>query len=188
MSGVARHTDILRQWGLSRNPFTDRTAEKTSLDDVSLYIHSDLQGFAPSPTTYVFFGRRGSGKTTIRLQVCKRARRPPPNVVCCRRRPPPPPPQQLLLTSATLPSLPLQMQRSYEEHNAAERASGRSRGHYLVDLSRPGHLTDCLRTFQEAIDASPDNFEAAFGECGGSVGRTNLAPIPTGLATRMPHL
>lgn len=69
MPGAARHTDILRQWGLSRNPFTDRTAEKTSLDDVSLYIHSDLQGFAPTPTTYVFFGRRGSGKTTIRLQA-----------------------------------------------------------------------------------------------------------------------
>lgn len=57
------------------------------------------------------------------------------------------------------------MQRSYEEHNAAERASGRSRGHYIVDLSRPGHLTDCLRTFQEAVDASPDNWEAAFGAC-----------------------
>ncbi len=26
----------------------DRTAEKTELDDVSLYMHSDLQGFKPS--------------------------------------------------------------------------------------------------------------------------------------------
>ena len=32
----------------SRNPFVDRTAEKTELDDVSLYMHSDLQGFKPS--------------------------------------------------------------------------------------------------------------------------------------------
>lgn len=36
---------------------------------MSLYIHSDLRGFKPSETTYVFFGRRGSGKTTIRLQL-----------------------------------------------------------------------------------------------------------------------
>ena len=45
-------TDLLRQFGLSRNPFTDRTAEKTSLDNQSLYIHSDLQGFTPSTNTY----------------------------------------------------------------------------------------------------------------------------------------
>ena len=32
------HTDLLRQFGLSRNPFVDRTAEKTSLDPVSLYV------------------------------------------------------------------------------------------------------------------------------------------------------
>ena len=63
------HTDLLKQFGLNRNPFTDRTAEKTGLDDLSLYIRSDLQGFKPSSETYVFFGRRGSGKTTIRLQV-----------------------------------------------------------------------------------------------------------------------
>lgn len=63
-------TDLLKQFGLSRNPFTDRIAEKTSLDTVSLYIHSDLRGFKPNETTYVFFGKRGSGKTTIRLQVC----------------------------------------------------------------------------------------------------------------------
>lgn len=36
------------QFGLSRNPFTDRTAEKTVLDSTSLYVHSDLQGFSPS--------------------------------------------------------------------------------------------------------------------------------------------
>lgn len=41
-------TDLLKQFGLSRNPFTDRTAEKTDLDTTSLYVHSDLQGFTPS--------------------------------------------------------------------------------------------------------------------------------------------
>lgn len=43
-----QHTDLLRQFGLQRNPFTDRTAEKTGLDDLSLYVRSDLQGFQPS--------------------------------------------------------------------------------------------------------------------------------------------
>lgn len=42
------HTDLLRQFGLARNPFVDRTAEKTSLDPLSLYVHSDLHGFTPS--------------------------------------------------------------------------------------------------------------------------------------------
>ena len=41
-------TDVLQQFGLARNPFTDRTAEKTFLDGTSLYVHSDLQGFQPS--------------------------------------------------------------------------------------------------------------------------------------------
>jgi hypothetical protein len=62
-------TDLLKTFGLSRNPFTDRTAEKTCHDDTSLYRHSDLRGFQPNSTTYIFFGKRGSGKTTIRLQV-----------------------------------------------------------------------------------------------------------------------
>jgi type II secretory pathway predicted ATPase ExeA len=62
-------TDLLKTFGLSRNPFTDRTAEKTNHDSTSLYIHSDLRGFKPNDTTYVFFGKRGSGKTTIRLQA-----------------------------------------------------------------------------------------------------------------------
>lgn len=43
----------------SRNPFVDRTAEKTELDDVSLYVHSDLQGFRPS-------GERRSGGARTR--------------------------------------------------------------------------------------------------------------------------
>lgn len=68
-------TDLLKTFGLSRNPFTDRTAEKTNHDATSLYIHSDLRAFRPSDTTYVFFGKRGSGKTTIRLQMEEAYRR-----------------------------------------------------------------------------------------------------------------
>jgi hypothetical protein len=30
---------------------------RTNIDPLSLYIHSDLRGFKPSQTTYVFFGR-----------------------------------------------------------------------------------------------------------------------------------
>lgn len=48
MASAKGHTDLLRQFGLQRNPFTDRTAEKTGLDDLSLYVRSDLQGFQPS--------------------------------------------------------------------------------------------------------------------------------------------
>ena len=44
----AGHRDLLKSFGLSRNPFTDRTAEKTTLDGIAHYNHSDLQGFAPS--------------------------------------------------------------------------------------------------------------------------------------------
>jgi energy-coupling factor transporter ATP-binding protein EcfA2 len=120
-----RHTDLLRTYGLARNPFNDRTAEKTGpLDDVSLFVPSDLRDFQPSNTTYVIFGRRGAGKTTIRLM----------------------------------------MQRAYAEENAALRASGRSRGHLIADLSKPGHLTARLRAFQTAINATDDDWNAVFSE------------------------
>eukprot|EP00208_Stichococcus_sp_RCC1054_P006187 CAMPEP_0206139636 /NCGR_PEP_ID=MMETSP1473-20131121/6804_1 /ASSEMBLY_ACC=CAM_ASM_001109 /TAXON_ID=1461547 /ORGANISM="Stichococcus sp, Strain RCC1054" /LENGTH=525 /DNA_ID=CAMNT_0053533509 /DNA_START=135 /DNA_END=1712 /DNA_ORIENTATION=+ len=117
-------TDLLRGLGLSRNPFTDRTAEKTNLDTTSLYLHSDLQGFTPSDQTYLLFGRRGSGKTTIRLQ----------------------------------------MQQAYAEANEHAVAAGNSRGHFMVDLCRPGHMTACLRTFQETIGCNDDNWDAHFAE------------------------
>lgn len=63
------NTDLLNQFGLQRNPFVDRTAERTKLDASALYVQSDLRCFEPSATTYVFFGRRGAGKTTVRLMV-----------------------------------------------------------------------------------------------------------------------
>ncbi|KAA6417862.1 MAG: hypothetical protein FRX49_12160 [Trebouxia sp. A1-2] len=94
-------TDVLKQFGLSRNPFTDRTAEKTFHDGSSLYVHSDLQGFHPS---------------------------------------------------------------AYDEYNDHARSSGKSRGHFVVDLCRPGHLTICLRNFQERIKCNDDNWDAQFGE------------------------
>lgn len=123
--GSRGHTDLLRQFGLSRNPFVDRTAEKTGpLDEVSLFVPSDLRHFQPSNTTYVFFGRRGSGKTTIRLM----------------------------------------MQEVYQRHNAAARMDGRSRGHFVADLSRPGLLGTRLRAFQAAIGASDDAWDASFCE------------------------
>lgn len=69
-TGQPQLVDLLREFGLTRNPFNDRTAEKTGLlDDVSLFVPSDLRNFSPSPTTYVFFGKRGSGKTTIRMMM-----------------------------------------------------------------------------------------------------------------------
>ena len=62
-------SQLLAHFGLARNPYTDRTAEKTLLDEQACYVLADLQGFKPSPMTYLFFGRRGSGKTTIRLHL-----------------------------------------------------------------------------------------------------------------------
>ena len=62
----------------------------------SLYLHSDLRGFKPSETTYIFFGRRGSGKTTIRLQ----------------------------------------MEAAFRKANEEAIASGRSRGHFMVDMCK----------------------------------------------------
>ena len=40
------------------------------------------------------------------------------------------------------------MQEAYREHNEHALAAGSTRGHFLVDLCRPGHMTACLRTFQ----------------------------------------
>lgn len=57
------------------------------------------------------------------------------------------------------------MQRAYAQYNDAARASGKTRGHFVVDLTRPGHLTSCLRQFQERCGATDDNWDAAFGAC-----------------------
>ena len=53
--------------------------------------------------------------------------------------------------------------QAYKEYNARAVELGRSRGHFLVDLCRPGHMTACLRTFQETIHCNDDNWDAHFG-------------------------
>ena len=53
--------------------------------------------------------------------------------------------------------------QAYREYNARAVELGRSRGHFLVDLCRPGHMTACLRTFQETIHCNDDNWDAHFG-------------------------
>ena len=65
------------------------------------------------------------------------------------------------LTIALMPHM--QMQAAYDEYNDHARSSGKSRGHFIVDLCRPGHLTICLRNFQERIKCNDDNWDAQFG-------------------------
>lgn len=50
----------------------------------------------------------------------------------------------------------------YRRYNTAVIESGKSKGHFVVDLCRPGHMTACLTTFQEAISCTIDNWDAAF--------------------------
>lgn len=69
---VAGTSKMLAKLGLSHNPYVDRTAEKSILQSGAFYLLSDLQGFRPSEMTYIFFGKRGSGKTTIRLMMMQR--------------------------------------------------------------------------------------------------------------------
>ncbi|GBG29117.1 Hypothetical Protein FCC1311_053402 [Hondaea fermentalgiana] len=69
---VAGTSKMLGKLGLSHNPYVDRTAEKSILQSGAFYLLSDLQGFRPSEMTYIFFGKRGSGKTTIRLMMMQR--------------------------------------------------------------------------------------------------------------------
>ncbi len=95
--------------------------------------------------TYLLFGRRGSGKTTIRMQVQQRlhtchAKLRSSSVMTYSRAD---------LPSASL--LHVQMQDSYYEYNEHAAAAGHSRGHFMVDLCRPGHMTACLRTFQASV-------------------------------------
>ena len=113
-------------------------------------------------TTYVIFGRRGSGKTTIRLQVIDRVFK---SLLC-------------MFSFVTVVHIiykiksfvifgPLnvqQMQHAYDEYNERARATNKSRGHFMVDLCRPGHMTACLRNFQEATGCTDDNWESQFGK------------------------
>lgn len=197
-------TDVLKQFGLSRNPFTDRTAEKTFLDGSSLYVHSDLQGFRPSGILHVdayltmcmHLGNAFNDYHALqRLHTSSLgnealARRPSEcRYALCKGN--------CISSSSyfmhhytwscqcycsfylqsTLSKLLthnytvrleyvetcLQMQEAYDEYNDHARSSGKSRGHFIVDLCRPGHLTLCLRNFQERIKCNDDNWDAQFG-------------------------
>ena len=64
----------------------------------------------------------------------------------------------------------VQMQAAYDDYNDHARSSGKSRGHFIVDLCRPGHLTLCLRNFQERIRCNDDNWDAQFGEMEAQLG------------------
>lgn len=64
-------SDALAQLGLVRNPFCDRTAERAQLDPAALFVHSFMQDWCASEETTLVFGRRGSGKTTLRLQMLR---------------------------------------------------------------------------------------------------------------------
>eukprot|EP00892_Ulva_mutabilis_P002607 jgi/Ulvmu1/12347/UM089_0031.1 len=114
---------LLEKYGLYRNPFTDRTAERTDLDHTSQYIHSDLHNFKPSEETYLFFGRRGSGKTTIRLAMLK----------------------------------------AYREANEHFHTNKQPE-HFVIDLCSPGHMTACLKDFQDIIGSARENWDANFSE------------------------
>ena len=69
-----------------------------------------------------------------------------------------------------------QMQAAYDEYNDHAKSSGKSRGHFIVDLCRPGHLTICLRNFQERIKCNDDNWDAQFGELETLLVLTDLSP------------
>lgn len=42
----------------------------------------------------------------------------------------------------------LQLEEGYRQYNEQAVASGRSKGFFMVDICRPGHMTACLTTFQ----------------------------------------
>lgn len=71
----------------------------------------------------------------------------------------------------------VQMQAAYDEYNDHARSSGKSRGHFIVDLCRPGHLTICLRNFQERIKCNDDNWDAQFGELEAQHLLTDFSPL-----------
>ena len=42
----------------------------------------------------------------------------------------------------------LQLEEGYRQYNEQAVGSGRSKGFFMVDICRPGHMTACLTTFQ----------------------------------------
>ena len=56
------------------------------------------------------------------------------------------------------------MEAGYKLYNEAAISSGSSKGLFMIDICRPGHMTACLTTFQEVVGASIDNWDALFSE------------------------
>ena len=77
------------------------------------------------------------------------------------------------------------MQAAYDEYNDHARSSGKSRGHFIVDLCRPGHLTICLRNFQERIKCNDDNWDAQFGELEAQLLLRNFHPTQDHIAKHL---
>ena len=61
-------TGMLDVYGLERNPFTDRIAEKNR-GIVNLATTLRRRELPAGRESYLWFGRRGSGKTTMRMQL-----------------------------------------------------------------------------------------------------------------------
>eukprot|EP00924_Labyrinthula_sp_SR-Ha-C_P006229 augustus_masked-scaffold_31-processed-gene-0.43-mRNA-1 protein AED:0.12 eAED:0.15 QI:0/-1/0/1/-1/1/1/0/611 len=127
---------MLESLGLGRNPYVDRTAEKSLLQTQSFYLHSDLQGFRPSETTYLYFGRRGSGKTTIRLMMMQKYEQH----------------NQAAFENETI-----------KETNPTFETT-KEKPVFIVDLCQPGSLQNSLKAFMKRIDADEDNWDARFPE------------------------
>mmetsp|Transcript_21920 Transcript_21920/g.37806 ORF Transcript_21920/g.37806 Transcript_21920/m.37806 type:complete len:580 (-) Transcript_21920:237-1976(-) len=183
-------SNLLQHFQLARNPYIDRVAERTNLDVKMLYMHSDLQGFTPSKTTYLFFGRRGSGKTTIRLQMqeayAEHNRKALEyqkvlkaktqgngddagkasgngslaNGLGSKQR------GKLDSTSGSATmngSLELDASSGLGFESESFHANP-IRPFFIVDLANPGHLTACLNHFQLHIGATTDTWDAAFSK------------------------
>ncbi|KAA8491917.1 hypothetical protein FVE85_8399 [Porphyridium purpureum] len=165
-------SSLLQAYGLQRNPFTDRTAERTNLDVKMLYMHSDLQGFVPSKTTYLFFGKRGSGKTTIRMQTQSAYLDHNARAAAWQKKK-----EELLelhkaaasgkgkgITSAALKENGNGASHLIDEEEPMADGADQPEPYFIVDLANPGHLTSCLTNFMAAIGAREDTWDAAFSK------------------------
>jgi hypothetical protein len=141
-------SDLLAQLGLTRNPFVDRTAECTRhASDLSLYVPSDLRAFSPSENgdaTFLFFGRRGSGKTTLRLMMQSSYGLANERAASAYYEQ-----QQRASSAAAAPGLD---GHAVLPPPSTTTTTGR---HFLVDLCGPAHLSECLAAFGEAASADP---------------------------------
>ena len=70
LSQMAPPRSLLDVYGLARNPFSVRVAEKDeAASSPEAYYSSSRRSLPTGQESYLWFGRRGSGKTTLRLQL-----------------------------------------------------------------------------------------------------------------------